>query len=428
MGKLKEDITMQDLKNKNGLPLNLAYCNECNISNQQPTTTNEYFHTKETVQTTIEFDEKGVCSACNFNKLKWGQAINWQQREKELIDLCNKYRKNDGTYDCIVGGSGGKDSIFQSHLLKYKYKMNPLTVTWAPHLYTKIGWQNYQNWLHVGGFDNYLYTPNPKIHKKITREATINLLHPFQPFILGQKTFAVKMACKFNIPLIFYGEMPGEYGRKVSYKTNKFSFQDPNVAQKGYQLDPLGDKNFKDAFIGGKKISEYLEEGIPEVELQSYKPEDPDVIKKNKIKFYYFGYYVKFVPQENFYFAVENANFSANLERTEGTYSKYNSIDDKLDGFFYYTRFIKFGVGRAMMDSAQEIRNRHIEKAEGLALISKFDGEYPQKYEKEFLNYISMSKEEFLELVDTFRPEHIWEKKSNQWILKKSPEDFFNKK
>ena len=40
--------------------------------------------------------------------------------------------------------------------------------------------------------------------------------------------------------------------------------------------------------------------------------------------------------------------------------------------FFYYTRFIKFGVGRAMIDSAQEIRNGHISKEEGTSLIEKF--------------------------------------------------------
>ena len=76
------------------------------------------------------------------------------------------------------------------------------------------------------------------------------------------------------------------------------------------------------------------------------------------------------MPQEAYYYAVENTGFEANPVRTEGTYSKYNSLDDKVDGFFYFTRWIKFGVGRTMMDSAQEIRNYHITKEEGQALIS----------------------------------------------------------
>ena len=150
-------------------------------------------------------------------------------------------------------------------------------------------------------------------------------------------------------------------------------------------------------------------------------------MKKKKIEFHWYGYYRRYVPQENYYFAVKKTNFLPNPERTEGTYSKYNSIDDKIDRFFYYTRFIKFGVGRAMMDSAQEIRNGHITKEEGLALINKFDGEYPSKYEKDFLDYISLSKNEFTECCDKFRPNHIWTKKSNRWELSISPNSFFNK-
>ena len=45
-------------------------------------------------------------------KKKWDSTINWEEREKELIELCNKHRKSNGEYDCIVGGSGGKDSVF----------------------------------------------------------------------------------------------------------------------------------------------------------------------------------------------------------------------------------------------------------------------------------------------------------------------------
>lgn len=413
-------------KNFNGLPLEIKYCNLCNISNQQPTTTNEYFHTKDIFLTTVAFDSKGICAACNFNKKKWDQTINWKEREKELVELCNQYRRSDGKYDCIIGGSGGKDSVFQSYTLKYKYKMNPLTVTWSPHLYTEVGWNNFQNWISLGGFDNYLHTPNGKVHRLLTREATKNLLHPFQPFIIGQKTFVVKMAALFKIPLIFYGESPGEYGRNVSHLIKEFGGK-INSSQKGYELDPLLGKDFKDVYLGGKKVNEYLEEGVRLSDLQSYEPIKPEIVEKNKIKFYFLGYFLKWVPQENYYFAVEKINFTPNNERTEGTYSKYNSIDDKIDGFFYYTRFIKFGVGRAMMDSAQEIRNGHLNKKEGLALIEKYDGEYPSRYEKEFYDYISMNKDEFLDLCDKFRPKHIWKKKSNRWELKLTASEYFGK-
>ena len=102
-------------------------------------------------------------------------------------------------------------------------------------------------------------------------------------------------------------------------------------------------------------------------------------------------------------------------------------MDDKADNFHFYTYYIKFGMGRAMTESASDIRNGLITKEEGLGLIKQFDGGFPKKYEKDFLEYISMSREEFDELCDKFRPEHIWEKKSNRWEHKLPPWEYFEK-
>ena len=111
-----------------GLPNEVKFCKECVISNQRPSSTVEFKSTKDEKKETIDFDENGVCSACNFNKLKNTQ-IDWNARENSLIELCDKYRRSDGRHDVVVTGSGGKDSAYTSHILKYKYGMNPLTVT-----------------------------------------------------------------------------------------------------------------------------------------------------------------------------------------------------------------------------------------------------------------------------------------------------------
>jgi len=406
-----------------GLPREVKFCKICNMSNQQPMSSNEYSHNESSTKDTLSFSEDGLCHACYFNSLKESGEIDWSERENELIELCNQYRKSDGSYDCIVGGSGGKDSAMQSHLLKYKYGMHPLTVTWSPHLYTDIGWKNFQNWLHVGGFDNFLYTPNGKTHRLLTRNATINILHPFQPFILGQKTFVAKMAAQLNIPLIFYGEMPGEYGEKISHKTSSYAANIESEESTGFTLDYIGDTDVRDIYLGGKKIGQYLDEGVDLVDLKSYLPMPPEILTQKGIDFKFLGYYIKWVPQEAYYYAVENTGFEANPMRTEGTYSKYNSLDDKVDGFFYFTRWIKFGVGRTMMDSAQEIRNHHIDKNEAILLMKKYEGEYPSRYEQEFLDYINLSRSEFLEICDKFRSPHLWKVEDNEWKLRHNPWD-----
>ena len=123
-----------------------------------------------------------------YSKIK--NDLDWQSREKKLLKLLERFRSNNGSYDVIVPGSGGKDSSYTAHILKYKYGMNPLTVTWAPHLYTDIGFKNLQNWSHKGGLDNLLYTPNGILHRKMTRNAKfLNLLHPFSTFYYWTKDY-----------------------------------------------------------------------------------------------------------------------------------------------------------------------------------------------------------------------------------------------
>jgi N-acetyl sugar amidotransferase len=401
-----------------GLPKEVKFCKICNITNQRPNSVNEYEHTHGSNKKTIFFNEEGICAAC-INKERQHQAVDWKKREEELWELCDRYRKNDGSYDCIVPGSGGKDSIFASWLLKYKFKMHPLTVTWSPHLYTDVGWKNFQSWIHKGGFDNYLITPNGKTHRLLTRLAVQNLLHPFQSFIVGQKTLVTKMCAQLNIPLAFYGEMPGEYGTTdgVAAKADEKKFS--GYAGSGFSTDMLGGRDVTDLCLGGVPIKEIIEKhGVDMVDLKAYLPLDAKIAREKQIDIYFLGYFVKWDPQECYYFSVEKTGFEANPVRTEGTYSKYNSLDDRIDGYFYYTSWIKFGMGRAMQDSSQEVRNKKITTEEGRALIKKFDGEFPTRYYKEFLEYISMTDQEFRATCDSFRSPHLWAKVNGEWKLR----------
>ena len=149
---MKSKNTQNKLEVKYGLPSEVLFCKICNITNQRPDSTNEFKHTLESKKTTINFNKNGICRACE-HKEEQHEFIDWDVRDKELKDLCDRFRKKDGSYDCIVPGSGGKDSAYQAHILKTKYGMNPLTCTWPPILYTDYGYKNFINWLDIGGFD-----------------------------------------------------------------------------------------------------------------------------------------------------------------------------------------------------------------------------------------------------------------------------------
>lgn len=408
-----------------GLPSEVKFCKICTISNQRPSSTIEQKHTVNTKKEVIAFRD-GICDACHTRD--WKDRVNWQDRENQLIELCNKHRSKSGTYDCLVPGSGGKDSFYQAHVLKYKYGMNPLTVTWAPHIYTEWGWRNFQKWIHAG-FDNILVTPNGRIHRLLSRLSTERLMHPFQPFIIGQRHLAAKIAAMHNIKLIFYGESGAEYGN--SSKSNDSAKRD--FAE--YEYFTTSDDS--DVYLGGTSFKELKEDfGFKKQDFESYMPIDPQLCLDKQIEVHYLGYYLKWHPQSAYYYAVEHGGFEAAPERTLGTYSKYNSIDDRMDDYHYYTTYIKFGIGRATYDTSQEIRSGDISRDEGVALVKKFDGEYPYRFEKEVFNYMSISEKEFGRgiaqkfaqpimdrdyfdsLCDKFRSPHLWMKKDGKWMLR----------
>jgi N-acetyl sugar amidotransferase len=390
-----------------GLPRDVVFCRRCVISNQRPSSTVEFKNTERQDKETISFGQDGVCSACKYTDIK-DTKIDWRQREKELIDLCNRYRSKNGQYDCIVPGSGGKDSTFTAHILKYRYGMHPLTVTWAPHLYTEVGFRNMQKWIN-SGLDNILFTPNGMVHRLLTKLAFENLLHPFQPFIIGQRHIAPKYSVLYGIPLVFYGENQAEYGNNI--EENNI----PTMNPKFYE----GENRLDDLILGGvpgrQLIAEY---GLTLADMQPYFPADRAKLHSTGTVVHYLSYYLKWDPQECFYYAAKHSGFRCNDERTEGSYSKYSSIDDRIDPFHYYTTYIKFGIGRATYDAAQEIRNRKITREEGIALVKRYDSEFPYKYFREFLEYVSITEERFWDLINKARSPHLWICENGQWRLR----------
>ncbi len=415
------------LETKFGLPSEVKFCKKCVISNQRPNSAVEYAHQGHTKKATIYFDADGVCDACRYSEKK-RKSIDWVEREKELRDLCDRYRRSDGKYDCIAPGSGGKDSFYAAHVLKYKYGMNPLTVTWAPHIYTDWGRKNHQAWIHAG-FDNFICTPNGRVHRLLTRLAVETLFHPFQPFILGQKALAPKLSVLFKIPLVFYGENEAEYGNPIG---------DTEDAKRDWSYFTSSRKD--EIYLGGISLEDlYQKWGLTPNDLNPYLPVDPHQIEEIGTHVHYLGYYLKWHPQNCYYYAVEHGGFVASPERTPGTYSKYNSIDDKIDDFHYYSTFVKFGIGRASYDASQEIRSGDITRDEGISLVRRFDGEWPERFAQEIFEYLSvyekefpvahkmfehpqMDKAYFMEIADRFRSSHLWkkggEKEGEKWVLR----------
>lgn len=375
-----------DVTRRYSLPDKVAFCKKCVMSNQRPR---------------IVFDEEGVCNACRHAERK-NNGIDWTQREKELEYLCNRFRRNDGTFDVVAPSSGGKDSDYVAHLLKYKYGMNPLTVTWTPHIYTDIGWHNFQGMIH-SGLNNILGTPNGIVHRKMTKLCFEEMGEPFQPFVYGQVWFPVQIAANYGISLIIDGENGEvEYGGDSSADKSGFSVKDANQY-----------------WFSNRPIEYWQDHGFSKSDMALYLPPSPEKLAEVEIERHFFSYYKKWLPQEHFYYAAEHCGFKANPDgRSQGTYSKYASLDDRLDGFHYYLMLLKFGIGRATSDAAHEIRDGHLTRDEGVALVRRFDTEFPHKFFNDFLKYCRITEDHFWEVCEAWRNEALWERVGNDWALK----------
>jgi N-acetyl sugar amidotransferase len=380
------------------LPREVKYCKKCTISNQRPR---------------VVFDENGICSGCNNSDYK-NKGIDWIDRETQLVEFLDKHRRNDGYWDVIVPSSGGKDSCYVAHQLKYKYGMNPLTVTWTPLIYTDIGFENFQNF-RDRGFTNLLCSPNGQIHRKLARLCFEELGDAFHVFVMGQLSYAYHIALKFGIKLVMFGEN-GEF----EYAGDPEGADRPFIPTEEWTRRYLKGCTLKELIDYGLKNKDYLsEDDIRDSDLILYQPPNTDELLKNGIEgIHFMSYYHKWIPQENFYYAVENMGFKPNSERSEGTYSKYASLDDRLDGMHYYMRYIKFGLGRAIEDASHEIRDGHLTREEGVALVKRYDGEFPKRYFKDFLSYLDISEDHFWDVVDSYRLPHLWGKKEGKWVEK----------
>ena len=239
--------------------------------------------------------------------------------------------------------------------------------------------------------------------KKLTYLSFKHLGDPFQPFIYGQTNFPLQMAVRYGVSLVMYGENGEvEYGgdMKNAYRPTR----DVEDHDKHY--------------FSGLPPEFWLEHGVSLADLYPFMAPKFEAIKKNETEIHFFGYYKLWDPQENYYYAQEHTGFTANSERTEGTYSKYASLDDEIDSFHYYLAYIKFGIGRATSDTAHEIRDGKISREEGIALVRRYDHEAPKKYRKEFLEFCSLTESECQEIVDSWRSEKIWRRDGGEWKLR----------
>jgi N-acetyl sugar amidotransferase len=370
--------------------MSVKFCKSCFTPNTRPR---------------IVFNNQDTCNACLNSKEK--NKINWKQREREfykiILNIKKDSKKNKRVYDCIVPWSGGKDSSSIALKLKYNFSLNPLLVTFSPLIINEIGAHNREELLKQG-FDSFFFRPNQKVARILSKRFFIERGNPKVAWDAGINSVPVQVAIAYKIPYIFYAEHgESEYGGLV-------------LSEKSKKLRDVKE-------VIEHQIGDYPEnwenKDVLKSDLSPYVYPSKVILKKNKILAYYFSYFFKWSMFDNYNYVKKMLpNFRENSQgRTEGTFTNFDSLDDKIDDLYYYMQYIKFGFGRSTRDVSRFIQNGHLNKSEGLKYIKKYDGEYPKRNLQVVLDYLSLKKYDFDEVIDKHRNLEIWKPKDNSWEL-----------
>ncbi|MCX8045013.1 MAG: N-acetyl sugar amidotransferase [Desulfobacterota bacterium] len=352
----------------------------------------------------MEFDENGVCMGCRMAEVKASiPASEWRRRCDLLREIFERYRCRDGSrHDCIIPVSGGKDSYFQTHVIKNEFGLNPLLVTYNGNNYTPTGWRNLHRMKEVFGVDHIIYSPSVELLKKLNRLGFIIMGDMNWHAHVGITTLPVRIAVQFKIPLIIWGE------HGYLDLCGQFSMDDfPEMSYRD-RLEHFARGDEWTYFVGL--------EGITAQDMIPYQyPSDQELFDLD-VRGIYLGNYVHWEANDHGPMVIEKYGFQISPEPFERTYRRMSNLDDMHEnGVHDYLKYIKFGYGRCTDHVCKDIRAGRMTREEGIELVRQMDHRKPKDLYR-WLEYVGMTEEEFDRIADTFRDPRVWRKVNGQWV------------
>ena len=348
----------------------------------------------------LTFDDNGICSGCRISEEK--KKIDWEERAKLLEKVFDRYRSKDGSnYDCIIPVSGGKDSHFQTYIVKEVYGMNPLLVTYNHQFNTAKGIRNLTNMVVKFGCDHVRFTPNPQLLPRLMRVSLEKMGDPCWHCHAGIFTFPVQVAVKFNIPLIVWGEqvfmeLGGMYSHNDMVEmTRKFRREH---GMRGYDAEDMVDEKenirLSDLKWGIYPSDEEIERvGVRGIYLNNFIPWDPKAQTELMIKEYEFE-----------------------TSKQPRSFNCYDNVEcPHCNGMHDYLKWLKFGYGRGTDHSVDLIRSGRMKRKTGIEMVRKYDSERPKDLDR-LLKFMGVSEEQFVKSVENMRHPKAWKKNaSGEW-------------
>jgi N-acetyl sugar amidotransferase len=368
----------------------LTYCRSCVMPDTKPD---------------LHLDETGECNACRSYKHR--VQIDWDARQRELLDIVERYRRRDGSHwDCIVPVSGGKDSTYQV-VRMLQLGLNPLCVTSSTCDLSPLGRQNIENLKRLG-VDHIEISPNPLVRARLNRIGLTQVGDIAWPEHVGIFTIPVRAAVQFNVPLIVWGEnSQDEYGGPAAAAQN-------NVLNRRW-LEEFG------GLLGMRVVDLIGQEGIEAKHLLHYTYPSDEELARVGVTGLFLGHYLPWDGLSNTLIA-QGHGFASYPTAVEGSMVNYENLDNHQHGIHDYFKFLKFGFGRATDHACLHIRRGRLTRADGLDIVKRLDGKFPWSYLgkplADILAPLDMSVDEFTRICDRFTNKKIFRRDSNGALLK----------
>ena len=345
----------------------------------------------------ITFDKRGWCNACVWMEKK--KSLDWASREKELEDLLDKHRSSDGSFDCLVPVSGGKDGSYVAYNLKHKYGMNPLALTVTPAMALELGEQNLKAFVE-SGYNHITVNPDFEAMRVLNRVGLLEMGFPYYGWLVAIQAGVVRMANKMGLGLIFYGE-DGEVEYGGTTETDK---------------NPIFDVQYmKKIYLEGGYEKVLNASGVPESDLFFFRfPNDED-LKLKPIDITHWSYFENWDPYRNYLVAKEHCGLKEAESSNAGTFTNFSQNDQALYALHAYFMYLKFGFGRATQDASIEVRRGAMDRLQAVNLVKLYDGHFPHEFVDDYLEYYKISRAEFDEAIDKYANKDIFEKVDGYW-------------
>lgn len=344
--------------------------------------------------------EGGVCQACkNFDTRK---HVNWEERLDELKSICNRHKKDDGSWDCFIPVSGGKDSHAIVYWVKEVMGMNPLLITTGdPFTQTKAGSKNYFNLGETFNCDQILGTVSPNLARRLIRAGFEEFLDPLRFIEQVLNTIPFKIGSKLGLSLSFKGESPYIYGASVE--------EDKSTLERILYRTTQFDADY------------WIKRGAKKEELNTIAPLSEEELSQLKPECYYMSYFIPWSSVSNRKIATRYGFVDITHEwKREGCVEDFEQIDSMAYLTHLWLKYPKFGFQRASDIVARRIREGNLSLDDGKKLIMKHDHKLDQLALKDFNAFLGYTTKEFWDVVEGFWNPNIFKKDGIIWEMKES--------